>query len=270
MDKMIVVVFDAETRAYEASRALADLHREGSLAVYSAVVIAKEAGGRISTRQGADQGPVATALGMATGALIGALGGPAGLAAGTAAGAVGGSMVDFANAGVGLDFLDETSRQLTPGKAAVVAEIEEDWVTPLDTRMEALGGTIYRRPRVDVVDAQMERDAAARQAELNHLQAELNQATGQAKAKLEAKVDDAKAKLEAAKNHAKARVDEINRETQAKIQSLYDQASKAPGDAKARLEKRIDEIKADHQIRSEKLGQAWHLTKEAFGTALHR
>jgi len=55
-----------------------------------------------------------------------------------------------------------------------------------------------------------------------------------------------------------------------KIQSLYDQASKAPGDAKARLEKRIDEIKVDHQIRSEKLGQAWHLTKEAFGTALHR
>src|SRR5215470_7411806 len=267
MDKMIVVVFDAETRAYEASRALADLHREGSLAVYSAVVIAKDAGGRVSTKQGIDQGPVATALGMATGALIGALGGPAGLAAGTAAGAVGGSMVDFANAGVGLDFLDEVSRQLGPGKAAIVAEIEEDWVTPLDARMEALGGTIYRRPRVDVVDAQMERDAAARQAELDQLQAELDQATGQAKAKLQAKVDDAKARLEAAKNHAKTRVDEINREAQAKIQSLYDQASKAPGDAKARLEKRIDEMKADHQVRSEKLGLAWQLTKEALGTS---
>jgi len=115
MDKMIVVVFDTETKAYEGSRALADLHREGSLAVYSAAVIAKDGGGRVSTRQGADQGPMATALGMATGALIGALGGPAGLAAGTATGAVGGSMVDLANAGVGLDFLDEVSRQLGPG-----------------------------------------------------------------------------------------------------------------------------------------------------------
>ena len=267
MDKMIVVVFDTEPKAYEGSRALADLHREGSLAVYSAAVIAKDASGRVSTRQGADQGPVATALGMATGALIGALGGPAGLAAGTAAGAVGGSLVDFANAGVGLDFLDDISRQLRPGKAAIVAEIEEDWVTPLDARMEALGGIIYRRPRVDVVDAQMERDAAARQTELDQLQAELDRATGQAKAKLQAKVDDAKARLEAARNHAKTRVDEINRETQAKIQSLYEQASKAPGDAKARLEKRIDEIKADHQVRSEKLGQAWHLTKEALGAS---
>jgi uncharacterized membrane protein len=262
---MIVVVFDTEPKAYEASRALADLHREGSLAVYSAAVIAKDANGRVTTRQGADQGPVATALGMATGALIGALGGPAGLAAGATVGAVGGSMVDFANAGVGLDFLDDISRQLRPGKAAIIAEIEEDWVTPLDTRMEALGGAIFRRPRVDVVDAQMERDAAARQAEFDRLQAELDQAAGHAKAKLQAKVDDAKAKLEAAKNNAKMRVDEINREAQAKIQSLYDQASKAPGDAKARLEKRIDEMKADHQVRSEKLGQAWHLTKEALG-----
>ncbi len=30
MDKMIVVVFDTEPKAYEASRALADLHREGN------------------------------------------------------------------------------------------------------------------------------------------------------------------------------------------------------------------------------------------------
>src|SRR5262249_6813580 len=151
--------------------------------------------------------------------------------------------------------------------AAIVAEIEEDWVTPLDARMEALGGTIFRRPRVDVVDAQMERDAAARQTELHQLQAELDEAAGQAKAKLQAKVDDAKARLEAAKDHAKTRVDEINRVAQAKIQSLHDQASKVPDDAKARFEKRIGEIKADHQIRSEKLGQAWHLTKEALGTS---
>src|SRR5262249_61756464 len=92
MDKMIVVVFDTETKAYQGSRALAELHREGSLAVYSAAVIAKDAAGRVSTRQGTDQGPVATALGMATGALIGALGGPAGCAPGPATGPGGGAV----------------------------------------------------------------------------------------------------------------------------------------------------------------------------------
>ncbi|WP_262298277.1 DUF1269 domain-containing protein [Microvirga sesbaniae] len=263
MDKMIMVVFDNETKAYEASRALADLHREGSLAVYSAAVIVKDAGGQVSVRQVGDQGPLGTAMGMATGALIGALGGPVGLAAGAAVGAVGGSFVDLVNLGIGVDFLDEISRQLDPGKAAIVAEIEEEWVTPLDTRMEALGGTIYRRPRAEVIDVKMERDAALLQAEFDKLQAELDQANGEAKTRLQAKVKDAKARLEVAKDRARAHADEMDREVQAKIRALHDQASRAAGDAKARIEQRIGEMKADYQVRSDKLRQAWHLTREA-------
>ncbi len=77
MDKMIVVVFDSEPKAHEAFRVLGDLHREGGLTVYSGAVIAKDAGGEVSVRRAADEGPLGTALGMTTGALIGALGGPA-------------------------------------------------------------------------------------------------------------------------------------------------------------------------------------------------
>lgn len=271
MDKMIVVVFDTEAQAYEGSRALADLHRESSLTLYSDAVIARDPDGRLAVRQAAGQGAAGTALGMATGALIGVLGGPAGVALGATAGALGGSIADYSRLGVGLDFLDEVSKKLSPGKTAIVAEIEEDWVTPLDARMEELGGTIYRRARVDVVDAQMERDAAAMQGELDELQAEVDQAKGQAKAKLQAKLDDAKAKVEAAKDRAKSRLDEMNKETQDRIQSLQDQASKAAGDAKARIEKRIDAMKADSQSRSDKLAEAWHLTKEALSpTRIHR
>ena len=263
MDKMIMIVFDTEAKAYEASRALGDLHREGSLAVYSCAVIVKDAGGQVSVRQADDQGPLGTGLGMATGALIGALGGPVGLAAGAAIGAVGGSIVDLVHLGVGVDFLDEISRQLSPGKAAIVAEIEEEWVTPLDARMEALGGTIYRRPRAEVIDVKMERDAALLQIELDQLEAELDQANDEAKARLQAKVSDARARLEAEKDRARTRVDDMNREAQARIQALRDQASTAAGDAKARLEKRMSEMKADYEVRSDKLRQAWHLTREA-------
>jgi hypothetical protein len=34
MDKMTVAVFDTEEKAYEGLRALAELHREGSLTAY--------------------------------------------------------------------------------------------------------------------------------------------------------------------------------------------------------------------------------------------
>ena len=38
-------------------------------------------------------------------------------------------------AGVDADFLDEVSVALTPGKSAVVAEVDEAWVAPVDTRL---------------------------------------------------------------------------------------------------------------------------------------
>ena len=34
--------------------------------------------------------------------------------------------------------------RILPGKAAVIAEIEEDWITPLDLRVEEIGGRIMR------------------------------------------------------------------------------------------------------------------------------
>src|SRR5262249_33030356 len=163
MDKMIVAVFDTEAKASEGLRALGELHREGSLTVYSDAVIAKDASGTVALRQSASIGPVGTLLGGATGTLIGLLGGPAGAAAGMLVGSMGGSAFDIANLGVGADFGDDVSKRLTPGRAGVVAEIEEDWITPLDDRIDKIGGSVYRRSRRDVIDYQDERDAAALQ-----------------------------------------------------------------------------------------------------------
>ena len=51
MNKVIVVVFDGEQRAYEGSRAVRDLHREGSLSVYADAVVVKDANGKVSVRR---------------------------------------------------------------------------------------------------------------------------------------------------------------------------------------------------------------------------
>jgi uncharacterized membrane protein len=263
MDKMIVTVFDSEKEAYEGARGLKEMHVEGSIALYAMAVIAKEPSGKVSIKQTADQGPVGTVLGLATGSLIGLLGGPAGVAVGAAAGTLGGSLSDLANAGVGADFLDEVAQYLQPGKAAVVAEVEEQWVIPVDSRMEDLGGTVFRRSRYDVIDMQMEREIAALDAEVDQLQAEAKGATGKSKAKLQAQVDAAKQRLESMKNQAKSRAENLKKEADAKVKSLKEQATKAQGDMKAKLEKRAAEVKADYDARSSKLSQAWQLTKQA-------
>ena len=96
-----------------------------------------------------------TAVGTLVGALVGVLGGPAGVIVGMTAGMLLGSISDLLNIGVGTDFVDKVSRELAPGKAAVIAEVEEDWVTPLNTRMEAIGGSVVREWRSDFEEAEI-------------------------------------------------------------------------------------------------------------------
>src|SRR5512138_2765698 len=106
MDKILVVVFDSESKAYEGSRALQDLQNEGSIWLYAKAVISRDAGGKVEVKQEDDTGPVGTAVGMFTGSLIGLIGGPVGLAIGAYAGTLGGLVYDLANVGVSEDFLN--------------------------------------------------------------------------------------------------------------------------------------------------------------------
>lgn len=47
----------------------------------------------------------------------------------------------------------ESTFTLRPGQAAVIAEVSEDWTTPVNTAAARLGGTVYRRTRKEVRDA---------------------------------------------------------------------------------------------------------------------
>ena len=263
VDKMIVVVFDDEKQAYEGSKALKDLHAEGSITLYASAVIAKDADGNVTIKQAADRGPLGTGVGLLTGSLIGLLGGPVGLAVGATTGTFAGSLYDLAQVGIGGDFLAEVSQVLSPGKIAVVAEVDEEWVTPLDTRMDALAGVVFRRARGEFIDAQLEQEIAADRAELAALKAEHKQAVGEAKAKLQAKITAAENRLQARRARLNEKIAAIKREGEAKIKSLQEQAAKAKSDRKAKVEKRLAEARAHHEARVDKLSKAWQLVKEA-------
>jgi uncharacterized membrane protein len=262
-DKMIAVAFDNEKNAYEGARALKDLHAEGSITLYASAVIAKDADGKVNVKQMADQGPMGTGLGLVTGTLIGLLGGPVGVAVGAGAGTFGGMLYDLAKVGVGEDFLGEVAQQMKPGNVSVVAEVHEEWVMPLDTRMEAVGGVVIRRMRGEVLDSQIERDAAALKAEIADLKAEHAVARRESKAKLEAKIDAAKARLQETRDRAKAAAEATEKEMEAKVNALKEQVAKAKGESKTKLEARIAEVQSDYKRRAGKLHQAWEMAKEA-------
>jgi uncharacterized membrane protein len=217
----------------------------------------------VTVHEAADPGPLGTAVGIVIGSLVGLLGGPVGMALGATAGAYGGALYDLASAGVGVSFLDEAAKRLEPGKAAVVAEIQEEWVTSLDSRMEAAGGTVLRRGWGDVVDAQIARDIAAIEADIDAMEVEAQQTSGEAKAKLQAKIDAARAQLQQTQDHARARIEAAQREAAAKSAALKEQAANARAERKEQLDKRRAEMEADYQERTAKLKETGELRKEA-------
>jgi uncharacterized membrane protein len=263
MDKILVVVFDNEKKASDGCNALRALHTEGSITLFAMAVIAKDTSGMVAVKQAANQGPLGTAVGLVTGSLIGLLGGPVGVAIGAEVGMVGGMLSDLWTLGVGDDLLGEVGKHLTAGKTAVVAEVWEEWVTPVDTRMEAAGGIVFRRTLGEVRDALIERESDAFEAEIGHLKAEYDRATGDAKAKLQAKIDAVKAKLHATQDRARTAFEAAKQETDAKIKSVQEQAAKAKGEAKADIDARIVKVRSAYKRRTDKLSEAWELTKQA-------
>jgi uncharacterized membrane protein len=197
MERMLVVVFDNEKKAYEGDSALKQLEREGLVTIYAQAVIVKHAEGTVSLRQVDEKGPDGSLAGTAVGGLIGLIGGPVGAAIGAGSGLALGALFDVDNARIGEDFLEDVSKSLTPNKVAVVAEVEEEWTTPVDTRMEALGGTVLRRALWEVEKSQDDEEIAAMKADLKQLKSEISQANADRKAKLQKKIDQLGAKIDA-------------------------------------------------------------------------
>ena len=262
MSKFVVATFSSETNAYAGTRALKELHAEGEITLYGLAVITKDSGGKLSVKEGPDE-LAGTAIGSLVGALVGVLGGPAGVVVGMTAGMLLGSISDLLNIGVGTDFVDKVSGQLAPGKAAVIAEVDEDWITPLNTRMEAIGGSVAREWRSDFEEAEIAKETAARKAEYAQLKAEMAQSRADAKARLQARVNEVKAKLDELSSQAQTKLQKLDKDTNAKINALNGQIAKASAETKARIQQRLVELRADRDRRTAKLREAGALIKEA-------
>jgi uncharacterized membrane protein len=225
MDRMLVVVFDTESKAYEGKKALLQLENEGSIVVYAHAVLAKNADGTVTVKQSDDPGPLGTLLGTALGSLIGLLGGPVGLAIGATAGLAVGGTVDLNKARVGEDFVDDVTKVLQPNKFAVVAEIQEDWTTPVDTRMEAIGGTVFRRGLKEVKHTIDDEEVAAMKADMAQMKAEHAKAHADRKAKLQEKINQLDSEIQARLEKNKEQRQAAEQQAKAKVEILKAKAA---------------------------------------------
>jgi len=227
MDRMLVVVFDNESKAYEGNKVLQQLDGDGSISVYGHAVVVKNPDGTTTVTQSDDRGPFGTLVGTLLGSLIGLLGGPTGFAIGAAVGFVGGVTADLNKARIGNDFIVDVAKVLVPNRAAVVAEIEEDATTPVDTRMEATGGTVFRTAVSEVRHTIHDENIAAIKADLAQMTAEHAKADADRKAKLQENINQLESKLQAWLEEDKDRRQAAERESQAKVAILKAKAAVA-------------------------------------------
>ncbi len=204
MDKFVAVVVPDETKAYECINALQELHNEGSVSVYATAVVQREPKGTLSVKQMSDDGPVGTALGALLGSMIGLIGGPVGAIAGGASGGLIGTWGQYGvHAEVSEEFAEDFGRNLKPGNFAVLAEVDEEWTAPVDTRLGQLGLTAVRASREAFADDLMQRRVDADRAELEkvktNIQTDIASDKSAAKSAVEKEVARIKTNVEDAK-----------------------------------------------------------------------
>jgi uncharacterized membrane protein len=163
-DNYIAAVFDTAREASDGLHALWKLDDQGDITMHGAAVIKRDDLGYIQVATKETHPGLRTAVGVGIGALLGALAGPIGAAAGAsiaagtaagigaAAGGVLGLTGDAVKSGEHEQAAYETGFTLAPGQSAVVAEVSEDWTTPIDTAMTRLGGIVFRRPKGTVLN----------------------------------------------------------------------------------------------------------------------
>ena len=134
------------------------------------------------------------------------------MAIGAGTGTIAGLAVDMGHDYVNAEFVDEVSSKLTKGKTALIAEIDETWTVPVDTRLAELDGIVFRRLRYEVEDDQLRRESEAIVAEYNEWKEEMNEGIDPDKAKMNKALTNAKEKAQITKQQIEKKLNEVNNE----------------------------------------------------------
>lgn len=263
MNKTLVAIFDNEDAAFNGLTALKDLHRNGDITLYDSAVIAKTEIGEARIVKAPEDAPTGTFLGLFLGALVGVFGGPVGVAVGTATGALVGASADLVRDSVDYGFVEQVRAAMAPGSVALVADVEETWVTPVNLMIAEHNGIVFRRLRLEVVEDQLAREHAEFEEELKELKAEMATATGDAQARIQARIASVERSLHEIRAQAAARATKLATEWSAKRVAMENQLKDAKMRERARIKNQMDKAKQDFDIRTGKLRQAQQLVVEA-------
>ncbi|KAA2212830.1 hypothetical protein [Teichococcus oryzae] len=257
MDELLVALFGSDARAREGARLLAASHAEGSLSVYALAIIARapnRVGLKVSQPVPRGKSAAAPAVAAAVGVLVSLLGGPVPAVLRTIRSGLVSTVSEIHRAGLNARFLEQISHDLQPGGAAIIAEVEEDQPSMLDTEIAILGGHAFRHHLEGTLAVvKIEHEVAVLRSEVEKLRAQLR--GGQDNDTLKQLSRDRDLELQQARRRAGALAGALRREGLAKVDVLRAQMARLDGGTRTIIEQRATTVRASFEARASSLDQ---------------
>jgi uncharacterized membrane protein len=258
-------VFPTEAAASEGLEALELFHRDRKIKLHGTLIIEQQADGSIATKR-ASEGPLRrTGIGTVVGAVVGVVvGGPVGVFFGAGIGAFLGGVDDAVRWRVREAVVDDVARRLAPGRFAVVADMNEEKMGAIDTRMADLGGEVIRAKRRTVVDTLVNTQSRAHRTRVAEDEAARVSEDAESRELIfESEVQDLRADMRWTSEAARSQLEDTRQKLDHRIRSLDEEIAAASPPLRRELEKRMIEIKRDLSEREATLARALELADEA-------
>ena len=143
-ENFLVITFNDDSKAIEASHRLQDLAMRGDISLGYNVMLKKNADGKIEAMEKETSGGRTTWTGMLIGMLVGLFMGPFGFLLSMLAGTAIGAGMDASKGHFEEGFTDQIQNELDAGKVAIVARCDEQSPAFVDNAMKDLEAHVTR------------------------------------------------------------------------------------------------------------------------------
>lgn len=273
--EMIVLVFNDEIKADQALSLIRQQIDAGVISVLNVVILVRSNEGKTRVQELQEVGATQGALfGAITGGLIGLLGGPAGAVIGAVAGATTGGVAAYAfDSGFSDKYLQELKAYLQPGTSAAIILCRQTWSDKILETVAPLQGHLIRHvlqeeiaahlAAIKFVDdrplstpdetAQLEREIATRQAEIEQLMVNLTTDRSATQTEIRMKISQLHIQQHRAQEKLyKLWTDEIRAHT-TRIEALTAELKHIPVEAQPDYTSQIEATRARRRLVREKL-----------------
>lgn len=234
MNRVLIFTGKSETEIFKLSQKINELNDNGDISLGENIVVTKDKEGKSILKNVKGDVLPFTIGGALTGSILGLLGGPLGMMIGASLGSLLGLTGDVLKSDSESEYLDKIIKELPNEKSFLIAHIDEEWETPLDTISKELDIKISRINIDEEFEENLEKELEKTNKGIDELEDKLEDALEDAKEIMKKKIEELKGKR-----------DEIKQNLTDGYQKQKEQYENWVADLKEKIKDKVEDVKED-------------------------